>query len=95
MRLHGTDPELFQRGEVTGAGTEDRDTFLIDHVDQALEIALEPLPAGQDTAKALDLLDASNTDSAPTDQAEEKTPKAKSSAPRKGRRTKVPDAPKQ
>jgi len=67
---------------------------LIDHVDQALEIALEPLPSGQDTAKALDLLDASVTDSASPDQAEVKTPKAKSSTPRKSR-TKVPDAPKQ
>ena len=67
---------------------------LIDHVDQALEIALEPLPSGQDTAKALDLLGASVTDTAQVDQAEVKTPKAKSSAPRKSR-TKVPDAPKQ
>lgn len=68
---------------------------LIDHVDQALEIALEPASAGQETAKALDLINAPITDSAPADPAEDKSPKAKSSAPRKNRRTKVPDAPKQ
>jgi ATP-dependent Lon protease len=66
---------------------------LIDHVDQALEIALEPVSAGQETVKALDLTETPNTDHS-TESVSDK-PNAESPAPRKGRRAKISDAPKQ